>query len=238
MASETTGNVEAEAVEIANRGSASLRVRAGLASLALAGLLVGVGILARGPAGAVRNPDADPTGFVALVTATAFTVWMVTTVASVLLRLFGFLALYALLADTRVERTALAGLVLGTTGLVLFVHVLGVAHFAWPAVGRFYRAGGADAIRLAGFPGYSMAVFGGSVVLLLVALVLFGIAMWRSGRLPRGAVALFVLHVVPLNLGGVLGYRFESLGGFVLALAATWMLLAVRGAGDGASSGG
>lgn len=228
MASDVVASVEPKRPEIGESDGVSRRIQAGLASLVFAGLLIGVGILIRGPMAVLQNPSSNPTAFAALVTSSSFRVWMVTTVASVPLRIFGFLGLYALLRDTRYELAALVGLLVGVTSLALFGHVIGLSHFTWPAVGRLYRNGATEMIQLAGFPGYSIEVFGLSIVLELVAIILFSVAMWRSKRLPRGAIALFAIHIVPLKLAGILGHRIEALGGFVLALSAAWMILAIR----------
>lgn len=206
-------------------GSGNIRILAGFASLAIAGLLISVGILIRGPGGVARNPTSDPAGFVRLVTSTAFTVWMLTTVASVPLRMYGFLALYAYLADTDVERISLAALILSLTSMVLFAHVLGVPHFVWPEVGNLYQAGQEEVFQLAGFPGASRILFLIASVVGLIGLVSFGVAIWQSGRLPKGAAVLFVLHVLPLNLG-FLGFQFEAVGGFMLFLSAVWFIAA------------
>lgn len=194
----------------------------------LAGLLIAVGILIRGPPDALQNPAADPTGFVQLATSTAFTVRMLTTLGSIPLRMFGFLALYSLLKNGQHERTALAALVLALTGMALFAHVPGLAHLSWPAVGELYLAGHEAVIQLAGFSSYSMAFFGAAILLGLLALISYGVAMWWYEPIPSGAMVVSVLQVIPLHHGGVLGYQFESFGGFMLALRGAWILLAIR----------
>lgn len=156
-------------------GDANIGVLAGFASLAITGLLISAGILVRGPGDGARNPASEPAGFVSLVTLPTFTVWMLTTVASILPR-YGYLGLYAYLADTDGERFSLAALILALTSMVLFVHVLGVPHFVWPKIGHLYQTGQEGVFR------------DGVVVLALFGwFLIVGVSMWRaSGPVANG----------------------------------------------------
>ena len=112
----------------------------------------------------------------------------------------GSLALYLHLAQTRAERWAFAGLVVTVGCTLLFLPMMGFAAFVVPAVGALIEAGHTDAVAVmdqtfrepfAVFP-----FLGG--VFVNIGLILNGIAIWRSGTLPKWAGLLLIG-------GGVLG---------------------------------
>src|SRR5436309_301524 len=63
----------------------------------------------------------------------------------VVLGFFGIFALFAYLVNTNARRWATMALVLSIVGLALVLPALGVINYAFPALGRAYLAGDADA---------------------------------------------------------------------------------------------
>ena len=108
--------------------------------------------------------------------------------------IFGTIALGAYLIGSRAGRMGLVGMVVTLFGSLLFLMVGGVSIFAVPKEGQAY---------LAGIKGYSelptiladtalLPTFGVGMLLMLVGNVLLGVAVWRSGMLPRWAGALWI----------------------------------------------
>ena len=110
-----------------------------------------------------------------------------------ILAIFGTFALGAYLATSRAGRMGLVAMAITVFGSALFLLVGGVPTFASPEQGQMH---------LQGIEGYRemptilaqtamMATFGVSFLLMLVGNVLLGVAIWRSGTLPRWAGALW-----------------------------------------------
>jgi len=111
-----------------------------------------------------------------------------------ILAIFGTFALGAYLATSRAGRMGLAAMVIVVFGSLLFLMVGGVSTFSSPQQGQMH---------LLGIEGYRempailaqtamMATFAVSFLLMLVGNVLLGVAVWRSGTLPKWAGALWV----------------------------------------------
>ncbi len=102
--------------------------------------------------------------------------------------------------------------------------------FATPALARAYLRGVDEAVTIA-FPG-SMSIFMlGGMLLVLVGNVLLGVAVWRSGTLPRWAGALWAIaFVVFILLGAALGMATtgaslptQPIGAGLMAISGAWM---------------
>lgn len=111
-----------------------------------------------------------------------------------ILAIFGTFALGAYLARSRAGRMGLAAMAVAVFGSLLFLMVGGVSTFSVPEQGQMH---------LQGIEGYRqmptilaqtvmMATFAVSFLLMLVGNVLLGVAVWRSGTLPKWAGALWV----------------------------------------------
>jgi hypothetical protein len=119
--------------------------------------------------------------------------------------IFGTIALGAYLTRSRAGRLGLMAMVITVFGSALFLTVGGVSAFAAPEQGQMH---------LEGIEGYRempsilaqtvfIATFGVSSLLLFVGNLLLGVAVWRSGTLPRWAGALLAAAAVfmyPLGL--------------------------------------
>lgn len=118
-----------------------------------------------------------------------------------ILAIFGTFALGAYLATSRAGRMGLVAMAIAVFGSALFLLVGGVSTFSSPEQGQMH---------LQGVEGYRemptilaqtmmMATMGVAMLLMLVGNVLLGVAVWRSGTLPRWAGALWVAgSVLPL----------------------------------------
>jgi hypothetical protein len=155
-----------------------------------------------------------------------------------ILAIFGTVALGAYLATSRAGRMGLAAMAVAVFGSLLFLMVGGVSTFSSPEQGQMH---------LQGIEGYRemptilaqtvmMATFAVSFLLMLVGNVLLGVAVWRSGTLPKWAGALWVAgSALP-----VLGMLYALLpigadatpptvpaGMVLLAISGGWMALSV-----------
>ena len=155
-----------------------------------------------------------------------------------ILAIFGTVALGAYLARSRAGRMGLAAMAVAVFGSLLFLMVGGVSTFSSPEQGQMH---------LQGIEGYRempailaqtamMATFAASFLLMLVGNVLLGVAVWRSGTLPKWAGALWAAgSALP-----VLGMLYALLpigadatpptvpaGMVLLAISGGWMALSV-----------
>lgn len=201
-------------------------IRLGILALPLAGLLSLGGALGglSGP-----DPDVDPRGAAQTVSTTGyFLSQFVGNVLGVTLAIFGVLALFAYLANTRIERMASWAMVLCILGFGLLLSFLGLPTYAIPAIGQEYLNGQQNAIQIADaiFGGTLFVIISLSSLLYFVGFVLFGVAIWRSETLPRWAGVLLavagLLLAVPANLPFV-----EVLGSILLIAAGGWIALVV-----------
>jgi hypothetical protein len=113
--------------------------------------------------------------------------------------IFGVFALGAYLATSRAGHLGLAAMVITVLGSALFLPLQGVSTFSAPEEGQAVLEGLEEFEELP--PIFANTVFALTglldIVLLLAGNVLLGVAVWRSGTLPRWAGALWaVAHVL------------------------------------------
>lgn len=201
-------------------------VRLGILALPLAGLLSLVGVL--GDLGS-PDPEVDPRGAAqAAVTTGYFLTQFVGNTLSVTLAIFGLIALFAYLADTRMGRLATWAMVLSVSGLCLLLSFFGVITLALPALAQEYLNGQQEALQMSDalFSGKTFAVISLAGLPYFIGFILFGVAIWRSETLPKWAgvilaVAGLVL-AVPANIPGL-----NILGTVLLIIAGGWIALSV-----------
>jgi hypothetical protein len=126
-------------------------------------------------------------------------------ILGLILAIFGTFALGTYLAKSRAGRMGLVAMVLTVFGSALFLPGMGVSTFAASEEGQAYLAGIEGLPELPDiFADTAFAVTSLLVVLLLfVGNVLLGVAVWRSGVLPRWAGALWAggaVFMYPLGL--------------------------------------
>ena len=177
----------------------------------------------------IPNPRVDPKATAQAASSTGYFVGQfVGSILGLTLLIFGILALTAYLANTRARGLAQAAMVLALTSIALILSALGVTTYALPVIGRAYLNGQQGAIPIAEaiFSAPAREVFVLVFLLYSAAFILFGVAIWRSGVLRRGAAISLGLHA-PLfssfiraqpNIGTVIGALLFILGSALIAL--------------------
>ena len=152
--------------------------------------------------------------------------------------LFGTIALGAYLSRSRAGRMGLAAMVITIFGYALFLTIGGVSTFASPGEGQAYVAGGYEYAEIAS-TGFAVTVQTLTIllftVLLLVGNGLLGVAIWRSGTLPRWAGVLWAAGaVLMLLLGQVVAIFYTGstpvtvlVGAVLLVISGGWMAWSV-----------
>jgi hypothetical protein len=201
-------------------------VRLGVFALPLAGLLLTVSLLVLSvTSGIAWSPDIDPRGTAAAVSSRGWPVgWSVFNAALVLV-VFGSIALAAALANRRGGPSAVVAMVVSILAIALLLPFFGILAYALPPAGQAYLAGSPDALALgdASFKAALGAAVAGDL-LYWAGCIVFGVAIWRAGALPRWAAVLFAIHGLlihgPLALTVIAGVPvFALLGGALLAVA-------------------
>ena len=117
-------------------------------------------------------------------------------------------------------------MILSIFGIALMLSRLGVIAYVVPALSRSYLNGNLESIRILDrvFAGPLEMVDNVSSVSYSVGFFLFGIAVWRSGTLPRWAGVLLAIHAPlitgPFSVAGsVTGALLALMGGAWIALS-------------------
>ena len=147
--------------------------------------------------------------------------------------IFGAFALGAYLANSRAGRLGLWAMFLTVLGSALFLPLQGVVTFAVPEEGQAVLAGLEEYEALPEIFANTVQGLTGLVVILVgfVGHILLGVAVWRSGTLPRWAGALWaganVLMYLSLMYGSTIGPASTPftvpLGAVVLVISGAWM---------------
>src|SRR4028119_1866934 len=149
-----------------------------------------------------------------------------------ILAIFGTFALGAYLATSRAGRMGLVAMAIAVFGSLLFLMVGGVATFSQPEQGQMHLQG-IDAYRemptiLAQTA--QVATMGVGMLLMLVGNGLLGVAVWRSGTLPRWSGALWVAGSALPVLGMLYALLPIGADATPATVPAGMVLLAVGGA--------
>ena len=160
------------------------------------------------------------------------------TVLGMIIGIFGSIALGAYLTRSRAGRMGLWAMAITVLGYALFLTWGGVSTFAAPREGQAY---------LAGIEGYkdlpiilALTMQGltvvASILLGFVGNVLLGVAVWRSGILPKWAGALWAAApvlmyvfgmVYAMTIGAQATPPTVPAGAVLLAIGGGWMALSV-----------
>ena len=142
-----------------------------------------------------------------------------------ILAIFGVIALAAYLANGRTGRLALLGMVLSVAGNCLVLTIFGFSTLVSPVIGRLYLEGQAGAMEvneaILTSPAFIFVVLPG-LLLFLVGTILFGVAIWRSGTLPRWAGLLFAPTGLLLAAGLQIGWA-QTIGSALVVAAGVWI---------------
>jgi hypothetical protein len=153
--------------------------------------------------------------------------------------IFGTFALGAYLTRSRAGRLGLVAMVLTVLGSTLFLPAMGVSTFAVPEEGQAVLAGLEEYEELPPiFADTAFAVTSLLVIVLgFVGNVLLGVAVWRSGTLPKWSGALWAAAAVfmyPLGIvyaAVILGVqstpRTVLVGALLIVIGGAWMAWSV-----------
>jgi hypothetical protein len=138
----------------------------------------------------------------------------------------GLVALFIVLSNGPTARLALWALVTTVIAQALVVSVFGVAAFAQPAIGHVFLTG-----QTAGAATINNAVYGPllfttalpGVLLLGVGFVLFGVAVARSGSLPKAAGVLFTVTGPLFALIGFAIEPIQTLSATLMTVSTVWI---------------
>ncbi|HZA05612.1 MAG TPA: hypothetical protein VE617_13690 [Propionibacteriaceae bacterium] len=176
-------------------------VKAGLAALPLYGVLVGYATLKAQP-----DQTVDPDAWARFVASPSYLAeHIASNVLGPVIAIFGTLALGALLVSSRAPRLALSGTVLAVTGHILFMVPGTISTFGTPPIGAAYLDGHREVMALEFSPvlGLITAV---ALLLTVVGNTLLGLAIWRSGALPKWTGGLWIAATwIFYVLGAALG---------------------------------
>ncbi len=227
----TTGESEAHSSQrrrrVAHGRQTGDLVRIGIWALPLSGLLGMVALIGRYN---TPSPRVDLKAAAEAASSTGFFVsQFVGNIVGLTVLIFGIIALTAFLSNTRARGLALVAMVLSIIGVALVLSALGVITYALPVIGRSYMNGQGDAIAIADAIFRSTlrnAIFIPVFIAYSAGFILFGVAIWRSEVLRKGAALSLGLHA-PLvssfikpqpTFGVVLGVALFILGGTLIAL--------------------
>jgi hypothetical protein len=151
--------------------------------------------------------------------------------------IFGVFALGVYLATSRAGRLGLVAVVVTVLGSALFLPLQGVSTFAAPEEGQAVLAGLEEFEKLPDiFANTVMGLTGLAVIVLsFVGNILLGVAVWRSGVLPRwagalwaGAHVLMYLSLMYAQMGGPASTPpTVPFGAAVVVISGAWMALSV-----------
>ena len=167
------------------------------------------------------------------------------TILGTIFGIFGTIALGAYLTRSRAGRMGLWAMVITVLGYSLFLTWGGTSTFAAPREGQAYLAGIEEFHELPIILAVTMQGLTVVVAILLgfMGNVLLGVAVWRSGILPKWAGALWVFAPVLMYIFGLvyamtIGAQATPptvpAGALVLAISGAWIALSVLGRPSGA----
>ena len=167
-------------------------------------------------------PGNDALEWAQMVTSSSYLTAQYIYILAYVIPFLGFWALYMYLSQQHLEKLAFWGLTGTLLGTALPLTTQGVFAFASPAIGGLYLQGNAQSpqiiteiafgpsMMLAGLPGAFLYV-GGCIA--------FGIAIWKSGVLPKWSGVLLALH------GLFIAFGF----GMPALLVLSWVFLVICG---------
>ena len=201
-------------------------IRSGLIALTIYGL--SLGFTTRQP-----QPDqsVDPEAWARFVNTPSYLVeHIASSVLGAVLVIFGTLALSAVLSHSRAPRMTLSGTLLAITGQILFMVPGTISTFATPGIATAYLSGNQEVMTIKFSP--ALTVITGVALLLTVAgNTILGLAIWRSGVLPKWAGLLWIIGTLVFYvLGAFLGMATtgaslptQPLGAVLMAISSAWI---------------
>jgi hypothetical protein len=215
--------------------------RAGLLALPVYGILTAWSSL-----GAQPDQVKEPEAWARYVSTTGYLVsHLIGSTGGTILAIFGAFALGAYLAGSRASRMGLAAMVVAAAGHALLLVPSVISTFVTPAIGEVYLSGMEGVIEGVEFHPAMTATYLLGLLLAFVGNTLLGVAVFRSGTLPKGAGALWVASVLVFYaLGAVLGVfttgaslPTQPVGALLMAASGGWMAIAAMGRPSSAEAG-
>jgi hypothetical protein len=194
----------------------SREINLGLIALAVSGLLFALGIILRGPV-----ELADPGSCCRTAPSAGYVSGWTIILVGALLNLYGLLGLYRYLTAQAVNRFALPALVLGVAGIALVVPLATFSAVNGPVIANLYVQGTPEVITVveASFTSsLGLALLGVSAAGGIIGPLLFAVAIWRDGRLPKWTGVIFALSVALMAVP--LTFPTELLGAVLLLVSA------------------
>ena len=206
----------------------SVRVRTGLLTLVIGSVMGIIALVLRGP---VPLPNADVDAWARAVTGSNYFLAQVLTIFAYVIPYFGFWGIYASLARLEeVERLAFWGFMCSIIGTSLAIATLGIFSFVSPQLAERYFQGDnllPEIISQVAIGQPAMInILGG--VLYLLGTGLLGLAIWRSGSLPKWAGILIALHGLFLVFGFML-FPVLFLSWVFLLCGGLWLVYGLKG---------
>jgi hypothetical protein len=201
-------------------------IRLGVLALPLAGLLALVGLYSSfqlGTGGILSTGDNE-----AIVSSSYYLSQLLGNALALTVLIFGVMALYAYLANSSVRALALGAMVLSIFGIALQLIDLGVFAFAIPALSQSFLEGHSESINILDyiFAGPFRIITTLALLLYLAGFILWGVAIWRSGVLPKWAGVLVAAHA-PLLIFGPVSVASPVVGALLALVGGGWVALSV-----------
>jgi hypothetical protein len=149
---------------------------------------------------------------------------------ALVLAIFGVFALGAHLTASRAGRLGLVAMAITVLGSALNLMIGGYSTFASPEQGQMYLQGIEEYLDMPPILAQTAftATFGLAIVLVLVGNALLGVAVWRSGILPKWAEAIWAASALLFYvLGAVLGML--TTGGALVTQPVAALLMVIGG---------
>jgi Ca2+/Na+ antiporter len=196
-------------------------------ALPLAGLLALIGLVLRAP---LFDALVDPANFIQAASAASFTTAWTLLMFAQIAEVFSYPVLYAYLAGpkSRVGTIAAIATAISFLGGGLYLALTGFFAYEAPVIAKLYLQGDKSVIDIAVaafFGGPVLAILYPSGLLGLIGAILFGVAMWRTGRVAKWAAILYVLHLPLLTFP--IGYIAELVGALFLLVSGAAIALSI-----------
>jgi hypothetical protein len=182
-----------------NLATMQSQIRFGMISLLLAGILLMVNIMVRGP---FSGPD-DPAALARVATAPLYVPVWIMAIASAIFYVIGYVGLFQYFEQHQQAGLGYWGMLLSTIGIILLVPLWGMLALTAPTIGEMYLAGnetGMQVFRAALDPqrpaGIAMLAVSG--IASLIGTILYCIGFWRIPTLPNWLIVPFFLHALLL----------------------------------------
>lgn len=201
------------------------RIFSCLMIIGTAGLIFAFGDLLIPQENVIFEADKNPSGFADLVTSSNYHYWAARGFLGVLMEMIGTVGLYLYLQNSKAEKLAFVGLLLGLTHQIFGFGIFTIGYFLFPAVGELYLHGNTTAIQYAAMKGDLAILMVGSLIITLVGMAIMAIAIWKSKILPRWSGWLVFLGFMLIPFPGVI---LQFLANVIWGGAYFWMAYAVN----------